>query len=98
MIRTILVYILAYILIFIISTMIILMFSNNFEVAYTLAAASLGNTGVGPAYINVGIPVIVKIILIIDFWVGRIGVWPLLLSIVYITNMTQSKIDSIKDE
>ena len=97
-IRTVLVYVMAYILIFIISTMIILMFSNNFEVAYTLAAASLGNTGVGPAYINVTIPVVVKIILIIDFWVGRIGVWPLLLSIVYISSMTQSKLDNINDD
>jgi len=66
--------------------------------AYTLVAASMGNTGVGPAFINPGISIVVKIVLIIDFWVGRIGVWPLLLSIVYLTHMTKSKVDNIKEK
>lgn len=92
-IRTILIYIIAYILIFLVSSMIILLFCNNLEIAYSLAASSLGNTGVGPDYFSITMPLPIKIIMIIDFWVGRIGVWPLLLLIVYGVSMVQGKID-----
>lgn len=97
-IRSITIFIIVYILIFVFSSMIVLIYTKNFEMAYTLVASSMGNTGVGPAFINPGISIVVKIVLIIDFWVGRIGVWPLLLSIVYLTHMTVSKVYEIKDK
>ncbi|RAP52344.1 MAG: hypothetical protein BZ133_01460 [Methanosphaera sp. SHI613] len=93
-IRTILVYIIAYMLLFIVSTLIVLMFSKNLEISTTVVAASIGNTGVAPSYISPSNPLIVKIVLIIDFWAGRIGVWPLLLSIVYLVYMFQSKMEN----
>lgn len=96
-IRTILVYIIAYVLLFIVSTLIVLMFCKNLEISFTIVAASIGNTGVGPSFISPSLPLVVKIVLIIDFWAGRIGVWPLLLSIVYLVYMLQSKVES-KDE
>lgn len=93
-IRTILVYIIAYLLLFIVSTAIVLMFSKNLEISTIIVAASIGNTGVGPSYVTASLPIVVKIVLIIDFWAGRIGVWPLLLSIVYLAYMFQSKMEN----
>lgn len=97
-IKTILIYVIAYILIFIASFMIIILFCNDFQTAFTLTAASLGNTGLAPTYLSVTTPITVKIVMIIDFWAGRIGVWPLLLSIVYVTNMIQGKIEEFYED
>lgn len=80
------VFIMLYILLFLISTVIVLMYCQDFQLAYSVVAASIGNTGLAPSYINSGIPVIVKITLIIDFWAGRIGIWPVLLPIIYVYN------------
>lgn len=92
-IKTILIYIIAYILIFIASVMIIIIYCNDFQTAFTISAASLGNTGLTTTYLSVNTPLMVKIVMIIDFWAGRIGVWPLLLSIVYLINMTQGRLE-----
>lgn len=85
-IHTIFVYIFLYILLFIISLMIVLFFSRDFSTAYSVVAASIGNTGLSLSYITPDIPLIVKIVLIIDFWAGRIGIWPILLPIAIILN------------
>ncbi len=85
-IKQILTFIIAYILLFVISTIIVLMFSNNFQIAYSIVAGSIGNTGLGPSYINPSIPLVVKIVLIFDFLAGRIGIWPALLPLVYLVN------------
>ncbi|MDO5826376.1 MAG: potassium transporter TrkG, partial [Methanosphaera sp.] len=84
--RQIFAFILIYILLFVFSTLIVLMFCNNFEVAYSIVASSIGNTGIGPSYINPSIPFVVKIVLIFDFLAGRIGIWPALLPFIYLVN------------
>lgn len=85
-IQTILVYIFAYIMLFVVSTIIVLIYCQDFQIAYAIVAGSVGNTGLGPSYINTQIPTVVKIVLIIDFWGGRIGIWPILLPVVYVIN------------
>lgn len=85
-IRTIHVYIFLYIALFLISVLIVLFFNNDFQTTYAVVAASIGNTGLAPSYIAPDIPVIVKIVLIIDFWAGRIGIWPILLPVIYVIN------------
>lgn len=97
-IKSTLIYVVSYIFIFIISALIILIFCNDFQASYTLAAASLGNTGIDPGYLSIHSPIIVKLVMIIDFWVGRIGIWPLLLMIVYFINMAQGKYEEIRGE
>jgi trk system potassium uptake protein TrkH len=80
------VFIMLYILLFLLSTAVVLMYCQDFQLAYSVVAASLGNTGLAPSYIDSTIPLVVKITLIIDFWAGRIGIWPVLLPILYIYN------------
>lgn len=81
-----------YLLLFVVSTMIVLMFCNDFQIAYSIVAGSIGNTGLGPSYINPSIPFAVKIVLIFDFLVGRIGIWPALLPLVYLINNINDKL------
>lgn len=85
-IQTVYTYIFMYILLFLISLGIVLFYCNNFQTAYSVVAASIGNTGLSLSYISQNIPVVVKIVLIIDFWAGRIGIWPILLPIAYMVN------------
>jgi trk system potassium uptake protein TrkH len=89
-VRSILMFFITYLLLFVISTIILLIFCNDFQIAYSIVAGSIGNTGLGPSYINTSIPDIVKIVLIFDFLAGRIGLWPALLPLVYINNSIQN--------
>ncbi|WP_455645520.1 TrkH family potassium uptake protein [Methanosphaera sp.] len=92
-IRTIHVYVIAYVLLFIISAFLLLIYCDDFQTAYMLAAASLGNMGFGPQYLTVSSPLLVKIVMVVDFWIGRIGIWPLLIFIVFGSNIIGSKIE-----
>ncbi len=94
-IKTVLIFIVSYILIYLLSTFVILFYCNDFATASTVAALSIGNTGITVDYISASMPIMVKIVLIIDFWVGRISVWPLFLGVLYLINRTESKIKSI---
>lgn len=85
-IRTVQVYVFFYILLFLISLVIVLFYCNDFETAYCVVAASIGNTGLSLSYVSQSIPMVVKIVLIIDFWAGRIGIWPILLPIAFMVN------------
>ena len=75
-----------YLLLFVLSTVIVLVFCNDFQTAYSIVAASIGNTGLGPSYISTSMPVVVKVVLIFDFLAGRIGIWPVLLPFIYLIN------------
>lgn len=90
-VRSILMFFITYLMLFVISTIILLIFCNDFQIAYSIVAGSIGNTGLGPSYINTSIPDIVKIVLIFDFLAGRIGLWPALLPLVYINNSIQNR-------
>lgn len=80
------VFIILYVLLFMISTAIVLIYSQDFQLSCSVVAASVGNTGLAPSYIDSSIPIVVKITLIIDFWAGRIGIWPVLLPLLYAYN------------
>jgi trk system potassium uptake protein TrkH len=97
-IKTILIFILSYILIFIISSFVILFYCNDLGLAFTVAALSIGNTGISVSYINASMPFMVKVILIIDFWVGRISVWPLFLGVLYLINRAESRVKNFTNE
>jgi trk system potassium uptake protein TrkH len=97
-IKTILIFILSYILIFIISSFVILFYCNDLGLAFTVAALSIGNTGISVGYINASMPFMVKVILIIDFWVGRISVWPLFLGVLYLINRAESRVKNFTNE
>ena len=83
----------AYLLLFVISTVIVLFFCNDFKIAVAIVAGSIGNTGLGPSYINTSIPLLVKIVLLFDFLAGRIGLWPALLPLFFVIEEINEKID-----
>lgn len=95
-IKTILIFAVSYILIFLLSSFVILFYCNDFGLATTVAALSIGNTGISVDYISASMPFMVKLVLIIDFWVGRISVWPLFLAILFMITRAERKIDSFK--
>ena len=80
------IYIILYVLLFLVSTAVVLSYCQDFQLAYSVVAASVGNTGLAPSYINTSIPIVVKVVLIIDFWAGRIGIWPALLPLLFLLN------------
>lgn len=86
-------FIFAYLLLFVVSMVIVLFFCNDFKVAVAIVAGSIGNTGLGPSYINTSIPLIVKIVLLFDFLAGRIGLWPALLPLFFIAEEINEKIN-----
>lgn len=95
-IKTVLIFVISYILLYIMSMFVILYYCNDIALASTLAALSIGNTGISVGYISVNMPLLVKIVLIIDFWVGRISVWPLFLGVLYLLNKVENQISSLK--
>lgn len=95
-IRPVLIYILVYIMIFLFSATIILAYSHDIQISYLIAASAIGNIGLGPDFVNITTPIPIKIIMIIEFWIGRTGVWPILLLIVYEINKINGKLNDIK--
>ena len=94
-IKTILIMVISYMLIFLLGMFVLLFYCNDVQLATTLSALSIGNTGIHVDYISVNMPLVVKIVLIIEFWVGRISVWPLFLSVIYLINRAQSNVNKI---
>lgn len=90
--KQILTFICTYLLLFVVSTTIVLFFCNDFKIAIAIVAGSIGNTGLGPSYINTSIPLVVKIVLLFDFLAGRIGLWPALLPLFYMIEEINEKI------
>ncbi len=80
-------YIFLYVLLFIVSTAIVLIHCQDIHLAVSVVAASVGNTGLAPSYIDSSLPLIIKLVLIFDFWAGRIGIWPVILPIFAISNI-----------
>ncbi|MDO5826454.1 MAG: TrkH family potassium uptake protein [Methanosphaera sp.] len=80
------VYVVLYVLLFLISTGVVLIHCQDIQLASSVVAASVGNTGLAPSYIDSSLPLVIKITLIIDFWAGRIGIWPILLPIFSVSN------------
>lgn len=95
-IKTVLIFVISYILLYLMSMFVILYYCNDIALASTLAALSIGNTGISVGYISANMPLLVKIVLIIDFWVGRISVWPLFLGVLYLLNKVENQISSFK--
>lgn len=101
-IRHVLLFAAAYFFVFFVSVIILSFYSNNFEYVLFYAASAMGNTGFGPTFLTASSPILVKIVMIIDFWIGRVAVWPVLLMIVYflklISGAVEERFKNIKEE
>jgi trk system potassium uptake protein TrkH len=74
-------FVFTYLFVYIVSVILVLFYYQN--VAQTLfeVASTLSNVGLGSGLITYSSPTVVKIAFIIDMWVGRLEIWPILLLI-----------------
>jgi trk/ktr system potassium uptake protein len=68
-----------YLFIYILSFLVVSCYYPNLgDVAFEVAS-SMGNVGLSSGILTANSPEIVKIVFIIDFWIGRLEIWPVLL-------------------
>ena len=83
-------FVFTYLVIYIISVVIVLIYYNDISRVIFEVASALSNVGLSSGIMTPDSPVLVKIVFIIDFWVGRLEIWPVLLLIVIaIHNVTR---------
>jgi Trk-type K+ transport systems, membrane components len=79
-----------YLVIYIISVILVLIYYNDISRVIFEVASALSNVGLSSGIITPDSPVLVKLVFIIDFWIGRLEIWPVLLLIVIaIHNVTR---------
>lgn len=71
-----------YLVIYIISVILVLIYYNDISRVIFEVASALSNVGLSSGIITPDSPVLVKLVFIIDFWIGRLEIWPVLLLIV----------------
>ena len=79
-------FVFTYLVIYIISVVIVLIYYNDISRVIFEVASALSNVGLSSGIITPDSPILVKIVFIIDFWVGRLEIWPVLLLIAIAIN------------
>ncbi|MGB9937786.1 MAG: TrkH family potassium uptake protein [Methanobacterium sp.] len=79
-------FVFTYFVIYITSVIIVLIYYNDISRVIFEVASALSNVGLGSGVITVDSPVFVKIVFIVDFWIGRLEIWPVLLLIAITIN------------
>lgn len=74
-------FVFSYMVIYFISVIIVLFYYPNVSQTLFEVASALSNVGLGSGLITSTSPVIIKIVFIADFWIGRLEIWPILLLI-----------------
>lgn len=74
-------FVFSYLVIYFISVIIVLFYYPNVSQTLFEVASALSNVGLGSGLITTTSPIVVKIVFIIDFWIGRLEIWPILLLI-----------------
>ena len=72
-------FVFTYLVVYILSVIIILFYYQNVEQVMFEVASAVGNVGLGSGLMTATSPTITKIVFIIDMWVGRLEIWPILL-------------------
>ncbi|MDO5852000.1 MAG: TrkH family potassium uptake protein [Methanobacteriaceae archaeon] len=85
-------YVIAYILILFVSILSLSFFYSDLVAVLVNVSSALGNVGLTTSMISAHSPSFVKIVLIIDFWIGRLGVWPVLIFIIYMVEFSKIKV------
>lgn len=85
-------FVFTYLLVYIISVIIVLIYYNDIPQALFEVASALSNVGLSEGLMTPNSPVPVKIVFIINFWMGRLEIWPvLLLAVITIQNVINRK-------
>ncbi len=79
-------FVFTYFVIYIISVIIVLIYYPDISRVIFEVASGLSNVGLGSGIITPDSPVLVKIVFIVDFWMGRLEIWPVLLLIAITIN------------
>ncbi|MBM4240234.1 MAG: TrkH family potassium uptake protein [Euryarchaeota archaeon] len=79
-----------FIVIYILSLLIVAWYYNIADAAFETASA-MSNVGLSVGVLSPTSPSIVKIVFIIDFWIGRLEIWPVLLFLAMIIRFTIKK-------
>lgn len=79
-------FVFTYFLIYVISVIIVLIYYPDISRVIFEVASALSNVGLSTSIITPDSPAVVKIVFIIDFWIGRLEIWPVLLLIVIMFN------------
>ncbi|MGZ7135315.1 MAG: TrkH family potassium uptake protein [Methanobacterium sp.] len=79
-------FVFTYFVIYIVSVIIVLIYYPDISRVIFEVASALSNVGLSSGIMTPDSPVVVKIIFIIDFWVGRLEIWPVLLLIAITIN------------
>jgi trk system potassium uptake protein TrkH len=79
-------FVFTYFVIYIISVIIVLIYYPDISRVIFEVASALSNVGLGSGIITPDSPALVKIVFIVDFWMGRLEIWPVLLLIAITIN------------
>ena len=79
-------FVFTYFVIYMISVVVVLIYYDDISRVIFEVASALSNVGLGSGIIVPSSPTVVKIVFILDFWLGRLEIWPVLLLIVITAN------------
>lgn len=83
-------FVFTYFMVYIASIIIVLLYYNDISQVIFEVASALSNVGLSSGLITASSPAVVKIVFIIDFWMGRLEIWPvLLLAFITIKNISR---------
>jgi len=81
-----------YLVVYIVSVIIVLIYYPDISRVIFEVASALSNVGLSSGIMTPTSPALVKIVFIIDFWMGRLEIWPvLLLKAITINNVVRRK-------
>lgn len=79
-------FVFTYFVVYIISVVIVLIYYPDISRVIFEVASALSNVGLSSGIITADSPAVVKIVFIINFWMGRLEIWPVLLFITITIN------------
>ncbi len=79
-------FVFTYLVIYIISVIITLIYYSDISRVIFEVASALSNVGLSSGIMTPDSPALVKIVFIIDFWMGRLEIWPVLILIAITIN------------
>lgn len=83
-------FVFTYFVIYILSVIIVLIYYPDISRVIFEVASALSNVGLSSGIVTPDSPVLVKLVFIVDFWMGRLEIWPVLLLIaITINNVTR---------
>ncbi|MDI6724142.1 MAG: TrkH family potassium uptake protein [Methanobacterium sp.] len=81
-------FVFTYFVVYITSVVIVLIYYNDISRVIFEVASALSNVGLSSGIMTPNSPVLVKLVFIVDFWMGRLEIWPvLLLTVITINNI-----------